>query len=60
MMKFTNNAPGAKALKVGGKPVIIRPGESRTADFDELDKDTLEALETEGCTFAKSKAKSAK
>lgn len=58
-MKFTNKAPGAKALKVRGQPVVIEPGKSHTAEFDEVDEATLKALKAEGCTFTKARASSA-
>lgn len=59
MMKFSNKTPGAKALKVDGKPVIIAPCKSLTADFDEIDNETLAALKAEGCTFTKTRASKA-
>lgn len=57
--RFTNKAPGAKALKVKGQPVVVQPGKSLTAEFDKLDDATLKALEVEGCTFAKARASTA-
>ena len=48
---FKNNAPGAKALLVQGKPVRIEPGKKHKAEFDQLDKKTLAALAEEGCKF---------